>query len=410
MLRDAHRPDVDAEPVVDPVAVTERELRAPAAGLEDDERAVDRAEAGDRGEVREPRLLLAVDHLDLDAAALAHSGHELVGVVGRTHPRGARGDDFVHPVRTGLVDHLRDRVGRPPDRFGIEPVRRRQPLAEACHLGPVDEVSPRSVRRSFAEDELHRVRPHVDHGMSAHAEPEEQGEAAREADVRPRPQPERLHGRAHDSRILVLDGDGARRPRPRPHVRELRHAAVEEVVDTVLGDGNCEQFVVGRDDLLDQLVEVVRVAVEGGHGHVQRPEERGDIGRIQRELRLRDGPPLLEPLVVDLLEPLDVELPTADLDASLDPAREDVQLVAVFHFGGLKRRQARLGLAERVAERPPLPAGDDHRSERRAATLMGQPSTMPSAAAEGAGSGSRIMRNALTTPTSDARSATRSAT
>ena len=97
--------------------------------------------------------------------------------------------------------------------------------------------------------------------------------------------------------------------------------------------------------------------------------------------------------------------PAPDLDAFLDPAREDEQLLGLVDSRRREGSQAHLG----VAERPLLPAGNDHRRERRAATLTAQPSTMPSAAAEGAGSGSRIMRSALTTPSSDASSATRSA-
>ena len=60
-------PTFDAEALLDAAAVAERELRAAAAGVEDDDRAVAEPSPAAVAEVRQPRLLLAGDHLDVDA-------------------------------------------------------------------------------------------------------------------------------------------------------------------------------------------------------------------------------------------------------------------------------------------------------------------------------------------------------
>src|SRR4029453_11554519 len=54
----AHRADLDAEALLDMIAVSERELRAAAAGVEDDDRLVADADAPLARPVRGPALLL----------------------------------------------------------------------------------------------------------------------------------------------------------------------------------------------------------------------------------------------------------------------------------------------------------------------------------------------------------------
>ena len=123
---------------------------------------------------------------------------------------------------------------------------------------------------------------------------------------------------------------------------------------------NRPEIVVRIDDLADELLDVVRLARERRNGHVQRLEERAKLGRGDREVGLRDRTPLLQPVHGHLLEALDVELPVADLDARLGAPREDVDLLAVLHLRRGERASTPLGVTEVVAERPPLPARDDH--------------------------------------------------
>ena len=65
-------------------------------------------------------------------------------------------------------------------------------------------------------------------------EAEQSDQPVREADVRPRPQSELLDRRADERRVLVFDGNRARRPCSRANLGQLRPAAVEHVVDPVL--------------------------------------------------------------------------------------------------------------------------------------------------------------------------------
>ena len=166
---------------------------------------------------------------------------------------------------------------------------------------------------------------------------------------------------------------------------QLGHAPVQEVVGAMLVHRNRPEVVVRVDDLADELLDVVRLAREHRHGHVQRLEQRAKLGRGDREVGLRDRTPLLQPVHRDPLEALDVELPGADLDARLGAPREDVDLLALLHLRRGERVEAPLGVTEVVAERPPLPARDDHPAsgagagrpwpERRSTALASSTST-----------------------------------
>jgi hypothetical protein len=81
-----------------------------------------------------------------------------------------------------------------------------------------------------------------------------------------------------------------------------------------------EEVGARTHNLVDELVEAVGVAAERRQSDVERREQRGDVRRRDRKLGLRDWPPLLEPLVAHLLEPLDVQHAVADLDARFPPA------------------------------------------------------------------------------------------
>ena len=165
------RADVQAEPLVDVLSVTERELRAAAAGVEHDERAPTAdPEPGGRGEVGETALLLAGDHLDLDAGALPH-GVEEACAVGRAAQSG-RSDrrDRLGALTAGFCGHRRDRLDRALHRPRLEQARVVEPFAEARDLGAVDDRAPLAVRGTLADVELDRVRTDIDDRVAPRAE------------------------------------------------------------------------------------------------------------------------------------------------------------------------------------------------------------------------------------------------
>ena len=110
MLREACGADVDAELFHDLVTFSEGELRAAAAGVEDEPGASRKAEAGDCSQVCEPGFFVAWDHLDLDARPLAHRGDEVCAVRGDAEPGRADGRDLGDAVSLRLVDHAGDRL------------------------------------------------------------------------------------------------------------------------------------------------------------------------------------------------------------------------------------------------------------------------------------------------------------
>ncbi len=73
LLGEAHRAHLDAEPLIHAVTLTEGELRATAAGVEDDPRPL-RTEARRRRGVREPSLVLTGNDLDGDTTARLDGG------------------------------------------------------------------------------------------------------------------------------------------------------------------------------------------------------------------------------------------------------------------------------------------------------------------------------------------------
>ncbi len=119
------------------------------------------------------------------------------------------------------------------------------------------------------------------------------------------------------------------------------------------------QVVTRTDHLGDELVECVLGARERGNGSAERLEHRGGIRRREWIRRLHDRLPLLEPVVVRALEPLDVHQPVANLDGGVADTRQEIDLVALLHALGSERGETAVGLTELVAERPPLPARHD---------------------------------------------------
>ena len=182
-LREAHGADRHAEALVDARALAERELRAAAAGVEHDQRAVDQAEPRLHRDVGEPALLLARDHLDGDAGAGADRVDDLVAVLGDPQARRPDRGDRERAVPSRLVDHPRDRGHRPLQRLARDPPVLLEALAEAGQLGAVDDRPPRPVGVALAEVELDRVGPDVDDRVARGLVVEERREPARIAGV-----------------------------------------------------------------------------------------------------------------------------------------------------------------------------------------------------------------------------------
>ena len=88
--------------------------------------------------------------------------------------------------------------------------------------------------------------------------------------------------------------------------------------------GDEEQVGALAHHLVDELAELVRVALEWWCGDAELREQRGDIRLGDRELCLRDGAPLLQPIVADLLESLHVQHNSSNLDAPLAATRDEV--------------------------------------------------------------------------------------
>src|SRR5213596_613936 len=83
-----HGAHVDAEPFEHLRTLTERELRASAAGIEDHEAAMLLPQTRLDGEVREPPFLVARDHVDRDPRPLMDRPDDVVAVPRDPHPRG----------------------------------------------------------------------------------------------------------------------------------------------------------------------------------------------------------------------------------------------------------------------------------------------------------------------------------
>ena len=120
-----------------------------------------------------------------------------------------------------------------------------------------------------------------------------------------------------------------------------------------------EQVLARPGELVDELVERVRVALERERRGAERLQYRADVGGGEGERRLQHRPPQLEPVPVHALEALHVHRGVAHLDGGVALRREEVQLVALLHALGRERGEAVVGGVEGLAEGAPLPAGDD---------------------------------------------------
>ena len=307
----------------------------------------------------EPTLVLARDHLERDARPVPHVLDD-IGLVARDAQAGRadRGDGArVEAAR--LVGHLADGLRGPVERFGADLAGCLEPLTQPGHHGPVDDRPPgTAVRVDLRHVELGRVRAGVDHGVPLGHVVDEHPQSRRDVVVDVGAEAERLDRGQHRRRVRGLDGDGRR-----PSSLDLEHgdlgqAAGHRVAGAPLAD---EQGAgpAGRTDPGggQGRVEVQALGRHVGRRAVETPEGHARGLRVERERRLEDRFPPLEPGRVRLAQDLDVHQPGPDLDV-VPAAAEQVELLALLH-GRLQGREDRVGGGHVAGERAPLPARDD---------------------------------------------------
>ena len=167
--------------------------------------------------------------------------------------------------------------------------------------------------------ELDGVRADVDDREALRPEPDERLQPAWEAHVPARGQAELGHRRTDERGVLRFHGDRSPRALLGSYLGQLRQAAADRVVLAPLVHGDRKQIGVRLDELCEELGERVLGARERGRLGRERRHHLGDLRRGQRFGRLQDGLPLLEPVLVHGLQPLDVHEAFADLDGGVAP-------------------------------------------------------------------------------------------
>ena len=283
-----------------------------------------------------------------------------LGAVGREpQSGGADRDDRLDVVARRFLGHAGDRLRRALDRVVAEPARALQVLSEPSDVRAIDDRPPPAVRGALADVELDRVRADVDHRVAPRGEPRERLELAGNAHVVGRDQAELAHRRDHAIRILGLDRHRPRRPVLGSQLGELRHAASDREAHAFLVHAEHQHVRARPQDLTDELIDRVLRALEVGRRRAERLDHRDDVGLCEWERRLHHRPPLLEPVVVDVLQALDVHQPVANLDRRLASEPEHVLLVAHLRWRGGERSQPAFGGAEPLGEHAPFPTRDD---------------------------------------------------
>ena len=239
---------------------------------------------------------------------------------------------------------------------GADGPGRLDPLAEARQLGAVDERAPAIVRVRSATWNLMELVPQSMHGVALRGARQDARKARRIGGIE-------VVGEAEASephpptavRVLALDGERPGAPPVRDHVRDLRRAAVRGIPDAPLVHGHGPDPPGWPGELAQELVERPGIPIELGDGHVERIEHALHVRAIDRERRLEDRRPLLEPEPVGRQQLLDVHELGTDLDG-LAGARQEVDLVALLRADGGQMTPAVLGNARARTERAPLPA------------------------------------------------------
>ena len=351
VLGEAHRADIHAEALGHVARIAERELRAAAAGVEDDQRAA-RLQTRRGGQIGQPGLLVAGDDLDGDAAASLHGRDELGGVRCDAQAGRTDGGDRLRPGARRVLGHARDRLGRARHGRRSQPSGPLEVLAEARHLGTIGERLPRPVGGVLGEQELDGVGADVDDRDPPRAEPCEDLEAARDGRVLVSVETERAPGPAHELRIVGFDRDRPDRSPRGGHVRELGHASADRVPPSPLVDEQRAQSRARGDQLVDRVDRPVPPPTPSV------VSTRSAASASSGSGALSTGSHCWSPSERTRCSSLTSTTPSRSFtDASL-PAEEHVEIVALVIALGLQRRQVPLGLRDVLPEGPPLPAAD----------------------------------------------------
>ncbi len=141
--------------------------RAPA-DVDQEQGVLTRRELAAEGEVNQPGLFLARDHLDLDAGPLPHGLDELVGVGRLAHRARRDGADDLGAGAPGQLDEVLDRRGARLDRLRRE-LAGSQGLAPEAHHGLLaEEDFQRPVVLEVGDQQLDAVGPDVDRTERTH--------------------------------------------------------------------------------------------------------------------------------------------------------------------------------------------------------------------------------------------------
>ena len=251
----------------------------------------------------------------------------------------------------------------------LEPPGLVETLAEPRDLGAVDDRAPRAVRGPLADVELDRVRADVDHRVAPRARSRASALSPRaKLTFGRRGEPELAHGRDHAVGVFGLDGD---RPR-RPAVGVAPRTAPPCSRRPCSGRAACArataaQGAVRPHELVDELVERVLARVERRTGTPSAASTAPTSAAASGNAAFSDRHPLLEPVVVDVLEPLDVHQPVADLDGRVArPARAGrarrsprSARARARRSGRRRRRSGRRTSATPSDRRPPAPGSRD---------------------------------------------------
>ena len=272
-LRVAHRADVHAEPLVDRAVVAERQLRAAAARVEHRERPVRGLKPGADRLEREAALLLAGDHLDLDAGPLGDRPEDRVPVA--RHPQAGRADggDRQDVEGPGLLGHPLDGRHGPLEGGGADGPGRFDPLAQPRQLGSVDEGAP-AIVRALGDMELDGVGAAVEHGVALGCARQDAGETRGVGGIEVVGEAKRANLVRHGPRVFALDGKRPGGQLVRDHVRDLRRAAVRGIPDAPLVHGHGPDPPGWPGELAQELVERPGIPIKIGDGHVERGRTR----------------------------------------------------------------------------------------------------------------------------------------
>ena len=276
--------------------MAEGELRAAAAGVEDQQRALVQPEPGAGGDEGQPGLLVARDDLDGHAALRAHGVDDLRAVRCDAQAGGADGGDRAHTEAPRFVGHVGYGRDGAVARAVEDRAARAQAFAQARDLGAVDERAPAAARSPFSDDELDRIGAGIDHRIALRRAVDQRRQAARIAGVDPSTQAEAAHRRDHRGRILGLHRQRARAPAGGRHLGQLGRAAADGVAHAPLVHRHGAHRPAWRGEAGHELVLRERVGQRVGQRQAERLQHLRQRGGRQRKGGLQHRRPLLEPV------------------------------------------------------------------------------------------------------------------